>query len=251
MPSLRLQPLPSNWVPQVAKVKASPELLKNYQSIIGSLLYLMIGTRPDIAYAVTRMAQFSANPSPDHFERAKYICRYLIGTKNYSLVFKAKGNGLEAFTDSDWGANPLTRRSVTGYFFQLTGGPFTWRSRAQTTVAHSSTEAEYMAMSDCSRQVSWARNIFYELGYQLGPFPVYADNQGSIFVGSNPVQEIRMKHIDIKYHYVRECMAKKKIDLFWVPSDDNTADLFTKNLGRIKFEKFRARLGLEFSSKPL
>jgi Reverse transcriptase (RNA-dependent DNA polymerase) len=95
-------PLPSNWVPQLNKGKVSPELLRQYQSIIGLLLYLMIGTHPDIAFAVTKLAQFSANPSQEHFERAKYICRYLVGTKNYSLVFKhVPGKGLVAYTDSD------------------------------------------------------------------------------------------------------------------------------------------------------
>jgi hypothetical protein len=78
-----------------------------------------------------------------------------------------------------------------------------------------------MAMSDCSQQVSWIRNIFYELGIHLGPLPVYGDNQGSIFIGSNPVQEIRTKHIDLKYHYVRECIAEGKIEVFFVPSEDN------------------------------
>jgi hypothetical protein len=195
-------PLPSNWVPQLNRGKASPELLRQYQSIIGLLLYLMIGTRPDIAFAVTKLAQFSANPSQEHFERAKYICQYLVGTKNYSLVFKhAPGKGLVAYMDLDWA------RSVTGYFFQLAGGPITWRSRAQTTVSHSSTEAEYMALSDCSRQVSWIRSIFLELGMRLGPILIYADNQGSIFIGSNPVQEICTKHIDVKYHYVHECIC--------------------------------------------
>jgi hypothetical protein len=240
-------PLPSNWVPQLNKGKASPELLRQYQSIIGSLLYLMIGTCPDIAFAVTKLAQFSANPSQEHFERAKYICRYLVSTKNYSLVFKhAPGKGLAAYTDSDWASDPITRWSVTGYFFQLAGGPITWQSRAQTTVAHSSTEAEYMALSDCSCQVSWIHSIFLELGMRLGPILIYADNQGSIFIGSNPVQEIRTKHIDVKYHYVHECIVDKKIVLYHVPTEDNTADIFTKNLGCLKFEKFKKQLGIEF-----
>ena len=91
------------------------------------------------------------------------------------------------------------------------------------------------------------RNVFMELGMPLAPIPVYGDNQGSIFIGSNPVQEIRTKHIDIQYHYVRECIAEKKIEVFFVPSEDNPADLFTKNLGHIKFNKFRALLGLEFA----
>ena len=177
----------------------------------------------------------------------KYICRYLVGTKDYHIVYDGKtAKGLAAYTDSDWASDPITRRSVTGYFFKLARGSITWRSRAQTTVAHSSTEAEYMAMSDCSCQVSWIHNIFHELSILLGPIPVYGDNQGSIFIGSNPVQEIRTKHIDLKYHYVCECIAKGKIKVFFVPSKDNTADILTKNLGCIKFEKFHSQLGLEF-----
>ena len=141
-------------------------------------------------------------------------------------MFKhAPGKGLAAYTDSDWASDPITRQSVTGYYFTLAGGPITWRSRAQTAVAHSSTEAEYMALSDCSQQVSWIHNIFLELGIRLQPVPVYGDNQGSIFIGFNPVQEIRTKHIDIKYHYVRECIAERKIKMFFIPSEDNTADL--------------------------
>jgi hypothetical protein len=145
--------------------------------------------------------------------------------------------GLAAYSDSDWASDPITRWSVTGYFFQFAGGPITWRSRAQTTVAHSSTE--YMALSDCFHQVSWIHNIFLELGIRLAPILVYADNQGSIFIGSNPVQEICTKHIDVKYHYVHECIAVKKIVLYHLPTKDNTADIFTKNLGRLKFEKFK------------
>jgi hypothetical protein len=103
-----------------------------------------------------------------------------------------------------------------------------------------------MASSDCSHQMSWIHNIFLELGMHLAPIPVYIDNQGSIFIGSNPVQEIHTKHIDIKYHYVRECIADKKIELYFIPTKDNTADIFTKNLGRLKFERFRERLGIEF-----
>jgi hypothetical protein len=164
----------------------------------------------------------------------------------FAVTLLVPGKGLAAYTDSDWASDPITRQSVTGYFFQLAGGPITWRSRAQTTVAHSLTEAKYMALSDCSHQVSWICNISLELGMRLGPTPIYADNQGSIFIGSNPVQEIRTKHIDVKSHYVRECIAVKKIVLYHIPTEDNTADIFTKNLGHLKFEKFKRQLGIEF-----
>ena len=110
-------PLPSNWVPKVAEGKASPELLRSFQSIIGSLLYLMIDTRPDIAYAVIKLAQFAANPSQEHLNSAKYICCYLVGTKDYSIVYNGKtAKGIAAYTDSDWASDPITRQSVTGYF---------------------------------------------------------------------------------------------------------------------------------------
>jgi hypothetical protein len=151
----------------------------------------------------------------------------------------APGKGLASYSDSDWASHLITRRSVTGYFFTLAGGLIVWQSRAQTTVAHFSTEAKYMALSDCSCQVSWIRTIFLELGICLGPILIYADNQGSIFIKSNPVQEICTKHIDVKYHYVRECIADKKIVLYHVPTEDNTADIITKNLGDLKFEKFK------------
>jgi hypothetical protein len=103
-----------------------------------------------------------------------------------------------------------------------------------------------MALSDCSCQVSWIRNIFLELGMHLAPILVYIDNQGSIFIGSNPMEDIHTNHIDIKYHYVHECIAVKKIKLFFVPTEDNTADIFTKNLGCLKFERFRGWLRIEF-----
>ena len=153
-------PLPSNWIPQVAKDKVSPELLRSYQSIIGLLLYLMIGTCPDIAFALTKLAQFSANPSQEHFEWAKYFCWYLIGTKNYVLVFKhAPGEGLATYMDSDWASDPITRQSVTSYYFTLAGGLITWWSRAHSTVAHSSTEAEYTVAQKNVPMFAWFKKI--------------------------------------------------------------------------------------------
>ena len=209
----------------------------------------MLGTRPDIAYAVTKLSQFSANPSREHLDKALYICRYLAGTPNYALVFDGPSNkGLVAYTDSDWAADPIKRRSVTGYFFKLANGIISWQSRSQKTVALSSTEAEYMALSDCSRQAVWMKTVFSELGMPLGPIPICGDNQGSIFISSNPVQERRSKHIDIRYHYVRECIEEQKIKIFFIEGSQNPADLFTKNLGQTKFEQFRNQLGLEFYS---
>jgi hypothetical protein len=241
-------PLPTGWSPKENKGQATARDIADYQCMIGSLLYLMLGTRPDISFAVTKLSQFSANPSQDHISKARYIMHYLVGTQDYMLTYSHKsGKGLLAYTDSDWAADTISRRSVTGYFFKLADGIISWRSHAQKTVALSSTEAEYMAISDCARQAIWIRTLLTELGITLKATPVY-DNQGSIFIASNPVQESRLKHIDIRYHYIQECVQNKQVDLLFIPGTENPADMFTKNLGRILFYKFRSQLGLTFKS---
>jgi hypothetical protein len=240
-------PLPSNWDPKANTGKATAAEITRYQSIIGSLLYLMIGTRPDIAFAVTHLSQFSTNPSEDHYKAALHVCRYLTGTRDYKITYTKRGDkGLVAYTDSDWAADKIRRRSVTGFFFKLAGGSITWRSHAQKTVALSSTEAEYMAISDCSRQAIWTKTLIKELGIGIKAIPIYGDNQGSIFIASNAVQESRTKHIDIRYHYIRELVYAKEVELMFVPGEMNPADMFTKNLQKVKFSQFRNQLGLEF-----
>jgi hypothetical protein len=242
-------PLPVGYIPTPNQGEVNPQMRTQFQQIIGSLLYIMLGTRPDIAFAVTKLAQFAANPSKEHLDKAKYVLRYLAGTAKYALVYKGASNkGLIAYTDSDYAADPVKRRSTTGYLFKLANGIISWQSRAQKTIALSATEAEYMALSDCSRQAVWIQNIFTELGLQVRPTQICADNEGGIFIASNPVQERRTKHIDVRFHYVRDLIEQKRIDVVWVPTDENPADMFTKNLGHIKFEKFRNMLGLEFYS---
>jgi hypothetical protein len=240
-------PLPAGYVPKPSEEPANPERRSRFQVVIGSLLYLMLGTRPDISFAVTKLAQYSANPSEDHLSKALYICRYLVGTQNYRLTYDgASSQGLNATTDSDWASDATNRRSQSGYFVKLAGGPISWTSRAQKTIALSSTEAEYMALSNCSRQVVWMHTLMGELGYTLTAIPICGDNQGSIFIASNPVTEKRSKHIDIRYHYVREVVNRGLVKIYFIDSDENPADLLTKNLGSVKFLKFREMLGLEF-----
>jgi hypothetical protein len=240
-------PLPQGYKPLPNEGPVDPARRQKFQSVIGSLLYIMLGTRPDIAYAVTVMSQFSVNPSQEHLDKALYICRYLAGTPQYSIMYDGRSNkGLVAYTDSDWAADPIKRRSITGFFFKLANGIISWQSRSQKTVALSSTEAEYMALSDTSRQAVWIKSVLDELGMSIGTVPISGDNQGSIFISSNPVQERRSKHIDIRYHYVRDCIEEKKVAIFFVDGALNPADLFTKNLGETKFTSFRKQLGIVF-----
>ena len=135
-----------------------------------------------------------------------------------------------------------------GYLVKLADGIFAWNSHAQKTVALLSTEAEYMSLSDISRQLVCVKNLLIELGIQLSPIPLYGDNQGSIFLASNPVQKKHIKHIDLHYHFIKDVVHLKQVELFFIEGAENPADMFTKNLGCIKFLKFREQLGLEFYS---
>jgi len=207
----------------------------------------MLGTCPDISFAVTKMSQYAANPSETHLHNALYICRYLSGTADYALVYGASPEGLIAYADSDW-ASAHTRRSNTGNVIFLGGAAVSWNSRAQKTIALSSTEAEYMALSDTCRQLVWLKNLFREIGVNLLALPLCGDNQGSIFIAQNPAQEKRTKHIDIRYHYIREVVEASTVIIYYVPTNDNRADIFTKNLGRDKYVLCRDSLGLSFGS---
>ena len=169
-----------------------------FQQVIGSLLYIMLGTWPDIAYAVTALSQHAAKSSQEHLDKALYICQYLLGTHFYSLVFDGTSKaGLIAFTNSDWASDPNTHRSQTGWFIKLANCIFSWKSQQQQQITYSSIEAKYVALSDCSKQVVWLWSLLEELEYQLHSIPICGDNQGSIFMASNPVTKKCNKHVDI------------------------------------------------------
>ena len=163
----------------------------------------MLGTCPDIFYAVIKMAQFASNPSSDHMNKAKQIIHYLGSSPDLSLVFYGSSDkSVIAFCDSDWASDKIKRKSQTGYFFQLAGASISWQSCAQKTIALSSTETEYRALCDCCKQAKWIKTLLSELRINVEPIPINGDNQGSIFLGSNPIEGNRSKHIAIQYHFV-------------------------------------------------
>jgi hypothetical protein len=244
-------PLPTGYKPEPFEGTSRPQLRSQYQSVIGSLLYLMLGTRPDIAFAVTQMAKFAANPSDEHLNKAFHIMRYLAGTREYALVYDGSSDsGLFAYCDASYGDDRTDldrkRRSTQGYFFSLANACIKWKSNTQSLVATSSTMAEYMALSDCARDSAWYKTLFEELGMPIPFVPLYGDNQGSIFNAENPVTQKGNKHIEIRYHYLREQVEKGNIKIYHVPTNENVADLLTKNLGPTKFLYLRKYLGLEF-----
>src|SRR4051812_27412725 len=156
------------------KTEEETEEMKNlpYQSAVGSLMYAMTGTRPDIAYAVGAVSAYNSNPGEAHWKAVKRIIRYLKGTRDLELEYRHDGKAIEGFSDADWGGNLDDRRSTTGYVFMLYGGAVTWNSKRQPTVALSTTEAEYMALGQTTKESTWLKNLLAEIGYMSQNEPV-------------------------------------------------------------------------------
>ena len=222
------------------------------QQIIGSLMYLMLGTRPDLAAAVGIVSQFASRPSSAHLHAAQHILKYVKGTTNLKLHYKQKGElTLTGYTDSDWGNDVNTRRSVSGYLFKLHGGAVSWSSKRQPTVALSSTEAEYMALTHATKEAIWLKMFLAELGMVLkSPLVLYEDNQSSVQLAKHPIHHARTKHIDIRHHFVREKVENGEIDIQHLPTSLMPADALTKPLGRQIFERHRKEMGLLHGDEP-
>ena len=202
-------PLPQGYYSLSYNGQVDPDVQSCFQQVIESLLYIILDTWSDIVYAVTALSQHAAKPSQEHLDKALYICQYLLGTHLYSLVFDGASKArLIAFTDSDWASDPNIHHSQTGWFIKLANCIFSWKLQQQQQTVYSFTEAEYIALSDCSKQVVWLQSLLEELGYQLHPIPICGDNQTSIFMASNPVTEKRNKHVDIKWHGVKSLYMK-------------------------------------------
>ena len=241
-------PLPGGYKPQSQSPenKATPQQINYYQSIIGSLLYIILGTRPDVAFAVICMSQFMTNPSEDHIKKALHIIKYIKSTINAKLIYNGKSQeGILAYADADWGSDVDTRRSITGYVIKLAGAPVSWVSRKQKTVALSSTEAEYMSLSTASSQLIWIQSLFNELGFKVHGMELNIDNQGAIFTAENNNVDRRMKHIDIKYHFCRQHVEEGRVVLLYVPTNEQQADILTKNLTHVKFQELRSKIGVQ------
>ena len=204
-----------------------------YMSLIGSLIYLSTGTRPDIAYAVSRAGQHMQNPTIHDWIAAKRILRYLKGTATRKLNYSRTGNAtLTGYSDSDWAGDLDKRRSTTGYLFTLAGAAISWSSRKQQTIALSSTEAEYMAACAATQEAMHLRGLLKDFGIiHHGPTTLFMDNQGAIVISNDSMTSKRSKHIDIKYHYVRERIEEKDIATRYINTEDMAADCLTKPVG--------------------
>ena len=203
----------------------------------------MVHTRPDIAFAVGIVSRFMERPTMLHLNAVKRILRYIQGTMELGLVYM-KGTGnyiLSGYSDSDLAGNVEDRRSTGGMAFYLDESLITWVSQKQRCVALSSCEAEFMAATAAACQGIWLRNLLGQItDGELRPVTIYVDNKSAIDLAKNPVFHGRSKHIDIRYHFIRECVERGEIVIKHVRTDMQRADVLTKAMTTVKFERMRA-----------
>jgi uncharacterized protein YuzE len=238
-PNIKLEPNPDG---------SEGNRSNSFARLLGELQFLANNTRPDISFAVNRLAAYTANPSLQHVTTLKRILRYLAGTKNlgitYSKNLNENSNIFHGFADAAF-ANHDDLKSTSGYVFSAAGGAITWKSKKQTTIALSSTEAEYVALSEAGREACWLRNLFEELGYpQEFPTLIKGDNDGSISMAKNHQFHNRSKHIAIRWHWVRELVEHGLITIENCRDPQQTADILTKALPRPKHKRHTSEMGL-------
>ncbi|XP_050241952.1 secreted RxLR effector protein 161-like [Quercus robur] len=203
-------------------------------------------TRPDIMYSVSLISRYMENPTKIHLLAAKRILRYLQGTRDFGLFYKkGEKSDLLGFTDSDYAGDQDDRRSTSDYVFMLGTGVVSWSSKKQPIVTLSTTEAEFVVATACACQAIWLKKILEELQFKEdGPILIYCDNSSAIKLSKNPVLHGRSKHIDVKYHFLRDLTNDGVINLVYCRSEDQVADIQTKPLKLATFVKLRGLLGV-------
>ena len=220
---------------------------KPYRPLLGSVMWGQLATRPDLAFSVSLLARFQSNPGVEHWNALLHVLGYIKNTIDYGLTYSRDSElSPTAFVDADYGGCKDTRRSTSGYVFMMAGGAVTWSSKRQATVALSTVEAEYVAMSRCAQQMVWMHSWLgeAEIEYTL-PGLIKGDNRGAIALTKNTKDHGKVKHIDIRHHYIRELLKSGSITLEQIPSADNLADLFTKPLPRDHHHRFLEALNIK------
>jgi len=237
---------PGTSLPKITTTPTDAEQLP-YRQAVGKLTWAATGSRPDIAFSTSLISRHMSAYNKSHWSAVKRILRYLTGTVYLGLTFQRSPRGmiLQGYSDADWGGDKDDRKSTSGYLFILCNAPVTWASKKQSTVALSSTEAEYLAASAATKEALWLRKLLTECGYpQSKPTIIFEDNQGCIAISQNPSHHPRTKHFDIQHHFVREKVQSGEIILKYCPSDRMLADFLTKPLNRNKLTVLRDKAGI-------
>jgi hypothetical protein len=218
-----------------------------YAELVGSLNWLANCTRPDIATAVGTLCRFIGNPGKQHWTAAQRVLRYLAGTMNLGITYTRSNEPcLTGYADADWAGDPDTRRSTTGYVFLFAGGAIAWKSKLQSSTALSSTEAEYIAISAAAREAKWIRQLLLDLGYPVsGPTTIFEDNKGCEAIAMNRRTDKRSKHIDVRYHFIRDMIERMEVHIEHIPTAQMVADVMTKPAAVNKFVWCRKQMGID------
>ena len=207
----------------------------------------MVNTRSDLAFSVGYVSRFLEEPQKDHLAAVKKILRYVVGTKGWGLKYEKHKEQIQltGFSDSDFAGDVDARRSTTGVIFFLGNSPITWQSMKQKVVAQSSCKAEYIAAANATCQGVWLARVLAEVhGSAPSVLMLRVDNKSSIALIKNPVLHGQSKHIEVKYHFVRESAEKGQINVDFIKNEEQLGDVLTKPLGKVNFHEFRAKIGL-------
>ena len=222
-----------------------------YQQAIGCLTYISTATRPDISAAVSILSSYMSNPSKQHWNGVKRLLRYIKGTLNFGLKFTTSenddenGDELYGYSDANWAGDVDSRRSTSGYVFKVANSTVRWCSKKQASVTKSTTEAEYVALSQATQEAIWMRRLLSDIGCKSEePTTMYEDNQGAIEISKNARFHNRTKHIDVRFHFVREKVLSNEVKVIYCPTEHMLADIMTKGLTKKIFQRLRSMLNV-------
>eukprot|EP00253_Pinus_taeda_P007701 PITA_07701 len=239
------------YVEQCPKTQEEEEGMSRvpYASVVDSLMYVMVCTRPNIAHEVGVLSRFISKPGKEHWIVVKWVFRYLRGISDYGLCYQGRLGldrvlDIHGFVDADWAGDLDQRRSTSGYTFNLFGGAVSWMSKKQSIVALSTTKAKYMATTHASKEAVWLQRLCSSMGLVQGAIRIDRDNQSAIFSTKNPAYHSKTKHIDVQYHFVRDMIVDKKVLLVKVDTLKNIADALTKYVSPEKFSWCRETMGV-------
>ncbi|KAL0842944.1 hypothetical protein Bca101_016189 [Brassica carinata] len=235
-------PLQLNRVPDKSPLFPQPTY---FRSLAGKLQYLTL-TRPDLQFAVNYICQRMHAPTDTDFQLLKRVLRYLRGTTNFGISFYSDTDfTVRAYSDSDWGGCPDTRRSTGGFCTFLGSNIISWSAQKQQSVSRSSTEAEYRTLSDTAAELVWLINLMREIGIpHTAPPELYCDNLSAVYLSATPAMHKRSKHFEVNFHFVRERVASGSLIVHHIPGAQQLADIFTKSLSTQNFQNLRFKLGV-------
>jgi len=216
-----------------------------YRALVGKLKFLT-NTRPDLSFTVQTLSQFLQNPKTPHLQALLHTMAYVQGALTQGILLKGTPQlHLQAFSDSDWVACPSSRRSITGYLILLGSSPLSWKSKKQGTVCRSSSEAEYRAMAQATSEVTWLVRLLEELGVSnLTPVQLNCDNQSALHIARNPIFHKRTKRIEIDYHFTHDKVLEGLLQLHYLPTSSQLADILSKVLPSPHFQEVISKLGM-------